>query len=45
MTSSDEARENTGSKLYVLLISMVAALGGLLFGFDTAVISGVIPYI
>jgi len=45
MTSSDEARKNTGSKLYVVLISMVAAFGGLLFGFDTAVISGVIPYI
>jgi SP family arabinose:H+ symporter-like MFS transporter len=30
-------------KSYVLLISSVAALGGLLFGFDTAVISGVVP--
>jgi SP family arabinose:H+ symporter-like MFS transporter len=33
------------SKLYLYLISIVAALGGLLFGFDTAVISGVIPFI
>ncbi|GHT16017.1 hypothetical protein AGMMS4956_17350 [Bacteroidia bacterium] len=30
-------------KNYTLLISMVAACGGLLFGFDTAVISGVLP--
>ncbi len=30
---------------YVLLISMVAALGGLLFGFDTAIISGAIAFI
>lgn len=32
-------------KLYVILISVVAALGGLLFGFDTAVISGTINFI
>lgn len=30
---------------FVLLVSIVAALGGLLFGFDTAIISGAIPYI
>ena len=30
---------------FVLLVSMVAALGGLLFGFDTAIISGAIPAI
>ncbi len=30
---------------YVLLISMVAACGGLLFGFDTGVISGVLPFL
>jgi MFS transporter, SP family, arabinose:H+ symporter len=30
-------------KSYVLLISSIAALGGLLFGFDTAVISGALP--
>ena len=30
---------------YINYVSVVAALGGLLFGFDTAVISGTIPYI
>src|SRR5215204_2811979 len=32
-------------KKFILLVSFVAALGGLLFGFDTAIISGTIPYI
>jgi len=32
-------------KTYVILISLVAALGGLLFGFDTAVISGTLNFI
>lgn len=31
--------------LYLLTISMVTALGGLLFGFDISVISGTIPFI
>lgn len=30
---------------FIIVISMVAALGGLLFGFDTAIISGAIPYL
>ncbi len=30
---------------YIFLVSLTAALGGLLFGFDTAVISGVIEFI
>ena len=30
---------------FIVLVSVVAALGGLLFGFDTAVISGTIPFI
>jgi SP family arabinose:H+ symporter-like MFS transporter len=30
---------------FVLLISSVSALGGVLFGFDTAIISGTIPFI
>lgn len=33
------------SGFYLFTISIVAALGGLLFGFDTAVISGVVPFI
>ncbi len=31
---------NKGSKLYLFSIVIVAVLGGLLFGYDTAVISG-----
>ncbi|HTR81450.1 MAG TPA: sugar porter family MFS transporter [Bacteroidota bacterium] len=30
---------------FLLLVTTAAALGGLLFGFDTAVISGVVPFI
>lgn len=38
--------EQTGAnKKFIVLVSFVAALGGLLFGFDTAIISGTIPYI
>lgn len=34
-----------GNNAFILAISCVAALGGLLFGFDTAVISGAVPAI
>ena len=33
-------QSNSGSKAYLFSIVMVAVLGGLLFGYDTAVISG-----
>ena len=35
----------SANKKFIVLTSFVAALGGLLFGFDTAIISGTIPYI
>ncbi len=33
------------NKGYVLLISLIAAMGGLMFGFDLGIITGVIPFI
>ena len=33
-------QQQTGSRSYLISIVMVAVLGGLLFGYDTAVISG-----
>lgn len=36
---------NNGKTIYVYFISAVAAIGGLLFGFDTGVISGAIPFV
>lgn len=40
--SADRAPVNTG---YVLLIATAAALGGLMFGFDVAIITGAGPFI
>lgn len=37
--------ENSGSMVYVFLVCIVAAWGGLLFGYDTAVISGSIGFL
>src|SRR5690348_6935951 len=31
---------NKGNPLYITLLTLVAALGGLLFGYDTAVVNG-----
>lgn len=49
-TTTAEERETQaeapkGSMLYVLLITLVAALGGFLFGYDTAVVSGAIGFL
>jgi sugar porter (SP) family MFS transporter len=43
MSSSRQATE--GSPAYAAMLSFVAALGGLLFGYDTAVISGAIGFL
>jgi MFS family permease len=40
--SSAPALQQEGSRGYVYVISMIAAVGGLLFGFDTGIISGAI---
>jgi len=47
MTGRNESsvREEQGSIAYVYLLASVAALGGLLFGYDTAVISGAIGFL
>ena len=34
-----------GSRTYLLMLSLTAALGGLLFGYDTAVVSGAIGFL
>jgi MFS transporter, SP family, arabinose:H+ symporter len=34
-----------GNKWYLIFLSFIAALGGLLFGFDTAVISGTLTFV
>ena len=39
------ARESSNQKWLLSIISIVAAIGGLLFGYDTGVISGAILYI
>ncbi len=35
----------TGSPLYVLMVSLVAALSGLLFGYDTTIINGALVFL
>jgi len=43
--NSDSALADRGNKSYVLRVCLVASLGGLLFGYDTAVISGAIGFL
>lgn len=43
--SSIPPPEYSGSTGYALLLAVVAALGGLLFGYDTAVVAGAIGYL
>jgi MFS transporter, SP family, arabinose:H+ symporter len=38
-------KQTIPNKKYFFLICFIAALGGFLFGFDTAVISGVIEFV
>lgn len=44
-TGSPKLANDGGSTLYVYAISGVAAVGGLLFGFDTAIIAGAIEFV
>lgn len=41
---NDHCGPAAGNRLYLVVICLVAALGGLLFGFDTAVISGTVGF-
>lgn len=41
----ESPRANGGSHYYLGIISFIAALGGFLFGFDTAVVSGTLDYL
>lgn len=44
-TNVDTSTSSRGSRLYLAVVSTVAALGGFLFGFDTAVISGCVGFL
>jgi len=44
MEEKEAAQGNGGNMTFVTLVSSIAAIGGLLFGFDTAVVSGAIGF-
>lgn len=44
MAQTIKASASEPNMRYVTLVSIIAALGGLLFGFDTAVVSGAIGF-
>lgn len=45
MKIAESSQTATYNLLYVYFICLVAALGGLMFGFDLGIITGVVPYI
>jgi len=45
VTNESSSGAQTGSRLYVLFLAVVAAISGFLFGFDTAVINGVLLFL
>ena len=42
---NEQAQNEKGSSTYIALVTIIAALGGLLFGYDTAVIAGAIGFL
>jgi MFS transporter, SP family, galactose:H+ symporter len=42
---NNQSQDHSGTNLYITMIAAVAALGGLLFGFDTGVIAGAMLFI